>query len=319
MFVARTGPSRPARRDDLIDSLRGSGVTGMTHVITLLTNEWDRPYPPAMQEEALRALEAGKVLFFPDLAFSLQEPEAGFLSPATGTKSKNISLDVATGKLCGCSFGEAEARPLKAMMRRFADCSHALMSNLFPRFQAGLVKGRTSFRPVEIVGRSTSWRKDDTRLHVDSFPSWPVRDNRILRVFCNVNPERRRRTWRLGESFEKVAGRFLPFLPQPTPGSGELLRLFRITKSRRSAYDHFMLQLHDHMKADLDYQSSADQITYDFPAGSTWVLFTDQVSHASMTGQYLLEQTFYLPVDSMMDPAKSPLRVLERLTGRKLT
>jgi hypothetical protein len=80
-----------------------------------------------------------------------------------------------------------------------------------------------------------------------------------------------------------------------------------------------MLQLHDLMKADFQYQSEINHTTYDFPAGSTWMTFTDQVSHAVMTGQYLLEQTFYLPVASMMDQSKSPLRVLERLTGQKLT
>ncbi len=291
----------------------------MTDIINLFIQEWDWPCPAGMQEEALSALEEGHVLFFPRLSFSLEESEARFLSAATGSRSKNISLDVATGKLCGSSLSRTAARPLRVMMQRFAENSRELMLNLFPRFKAEVMQGRTSFRPVEIVGRATSWRKDDTRLHVDSFPSSPVRDERILRVFCNVNSEGRHRTWRLGESFEKVASRYLPSLPASAWGSSQLLRLFRITKSRRSAYDHLMLQLHDRMKADLDYQSSADQITYDFPAGSTWMAFTDQVSHAAMSGQFLLEQTFYLPVASMKDPSKSPLRVLERLTGRKLT
>jgi hypothetical protein len=80
-----------------------------------------------------------------------------------------------------------------------------------------------------------------------------------------------------------------------------------------------MLQLHDRMKADSDYQSQADQTTYDFPAGGTWMTFTDQVSHAATAGQYVLEQTFYLPVASMMNQSKSPLRVLECLTGQRLT
>jgi hypothetical protein len=80
-----------------------------------------------------------------------------------------------------------------------------------------------------------------------------------------------------------------------------------------------MLQLHDRMKADSDYQSQADQTTYDFPAGGTWMTFTDQVSHAAMAGQYVLEQTFFLPVASMMNQSKSPLRVLECLTGQRLT
>ncbi len=97
-----------------------------------------------------------------------------------------------------------------------------------------------------------------------------------------------------------------------------MLRWCRVTKSRRSAYDHFMLQLHDRMKADLGYQAEAEQIRYDFPPGCTWMVFTDQVSHAAMAGQYLLEQTLYVPVTSMQDHTRSPLRILERLTGRAL-
>ena len=60
-----------------------------------------------------------------------------------------------------------------------------------------------------------------------------------------------------------------------------------------------MLQLHDLMKADTAYQADAPQTAFDFPAGSSWIAFTDQVSHAAMAGQYQLEQTFLLPVEAM--------------------
>jgi hypothetical protein len=79
-----------------------------------------------------------------------------------------------------------------------------------------------------------------------------------------------------------------------------------------------MLQLHDLMKADNAYQRDAPQTAFDFPAGSTWMAFTDQVSHAAMAGQYQLEQTFLLPVDAMVSPERSPLRILERLMKRAL-
>ena len=72
------------------------------------------------------------------------------------------------------------------------------------------------------------------------------------------------------------------------------------------------------MKADLRYQTEVNQTTFDFPAGSTWMTFTDQVSHAAVSGQFLLEQTFYVPVACMDDQSKAPLRVLERLTGQNL-
>ena len=35
-------------------------------------------------------------------------------------------------------------------------------------------------------------------------------------------------------------------------------------------------------------------------------------------GRNALEQTFYLPVDAQRHPEMAPLRVLERLTGRRL-
>ena len=43
----------------------------------------------------------------------------------------------------------------------------------------------------------------------------------------------------------------------------------------------------------------------DLPAGSTWMTFTDQVSHAAMAGQYQFEQTFLLPVSG--DAGRQPL------------
>jgi hypothetical protein len=210
------------------------------------------------------------------------------------------------------------AETLRAFMQGFSASAADLVDRLLPRYRGQVTRGRASFRPAEIAGRETTWRKDDTRLHVDSFPATPSGGKRILRVFTNVNPDGRARSWRIGDDFEAVASRFAPQLRMPLPGSGRLLRLFRITKTTRSAYDALMLQLHDRMKADEDFQAHAQQTSVDFPAGSTWMAFTDQVSHAAMAGQYQLEQTFLLPVAAMSEPQRSPLRILERLTCRRL-
>jgi hypothetical protein len=204
------------------------------------------------------------------------------------------------------------------MLQRFSAAAASLVDALLPAYSGRLQRARASFRPAEIAGRQTTWRHDDTRLHVDSFPSTPVQGRRILRLFTNVNPEGWSRTWRIGEPFEAVAQRFAGKLRMPLPFSGALLELVRITKSRRSPYDALMLQLHDRMKADLAYQAKAEQTTVDFPAGSTWIAFTDCVSHAAMAGQYQLEQTFLMPVDAMQRPDRSPLRILERIKKRAL-
>ena len=115
-----------------------------------------------------------------------------------------------------------------------------------------------------------------------------------------------------------MAERFAAALRAPLPGATHVLRWLRVTKSRRSPYDAMMLQLHDRMKADEEFQRTCAQRSVDFPAGSTWMAFTDQVSHAAMAGQYQLEQTFLVAVDAMQDPRRSPLRVLEKIKGRRL-
>ena len=290
----------------------------MTTIINIPIADWSHECSPAIQEQALCGLEEGGVLFFPQLRFPLGEVESHFLSPSIAGKSKNVSFDIATGKLQGSSVGETERAQLKAMMERYATYSNDLLRRLLPHYKAGLIQSRTSFRPIEVAERPTSWRKDDTRLHVDSFPSSPVQDKRILRIFSNVNPQGQPRRWRLGGTFESVASRYLSSLSDPVGGVSQLLKLCGITKSRRSAYDHFMLQLHNRMKADQDYQLNTEQLNFELPAGSTWITYTDQVSHAAMAGQFCLEQTFYLPVTFMRDPSQAPLRVLERLMGRKL-
>jgi hypothetical protein len=290
----------------------------MTSVVSLPISIWDHQRSAADQEQAIHALEQGSVLFFPRLRFPIEELERPLLSPIIAAKSKNVSFDGSSGTLRGSSASEAELKLLHSMMQRFAASSRALLRGLLPRYDACLLQGRTSFRPVEIATRSTSWRKDDTRLHVDSFPSSPVQGKRILRVFSNVNPHGKNRTWRIGESFENVARRYLPASPGPVWGASRLFAMLGIIKGRRSAYDHFMLQMHDRMKADLDYQSQVDQIVFEFHAGSTWIAYTDQVSHAAVAGQHALEQTFYLPVACMQDPSQAPLLILQRLAGREL-
>jgi hypothetical protein len=278
---------------------------------------WSHSSSPGL--DMTEVLEAGDVVFLPNLRFVVEAHEALLFTPAILGTSKNASFDPSTGRLSGTTAAAADAATLESLMQRFSDAALALVRDVCPRYRSGVERRRASFRPAEIAGRVTTWRKDDTRLHVDSFPATPSGGRRILRVFTNVNPAGRARSWRVGGDFEAVARRFASRLRFPLPGAAHLLRFFRITKTKRSPYDALMLQLHDLMKADADFQARAPQTPIDFPAGSTWMAFTDQVSHAAMAGQYQLEQTFLLPVAAMSEPERSPLRVLERIMGRRLT
>jgi hypothetical protein len=290
----------------------------MSKVIALPHREWHGA-PAADAVPAVHAaLEQGDVVFCPELRFAVESNEGALFTPSILGSAKNASYDPAGDRLGGTTVSGAEKEALQRLMQRFSQAAAACVDQLLPSYRGQLVRARASFRPAEIAGRVTTWRKDDTRLHVDSFPATPSGGRRILRVFTNVNPEGRPRSWRIGDDFDAVARRFADRLRLPLPGLGVLLALVRVTKTPRTPYDALMLQLHDLMKEDQDFQARSPQTAVDFPAGSTWFAFTDQVSHAATAGQYQLEQTFLLPVTAMRTPERSPLRVLETLKDRRL-
>jgi hypothetical protein len=204
------------------------------------------------------------------------------------------------------------------MIGRFRNHAQTLVHSLLPRYASALRMAPTSYRPLQVESRTQSWRADDRRLHVDAFPSRPNYGERILRVFTNINPDGVARVWRVGEPFDAVAKRFLPRARPYVRWQAKALHALHVTKSLRSEYDHLMLQLHDGMKSDLAYQKEAPQVTKPFPPGSVWVCFSDQTSHAVMSGQYMMEQTLHLPAARQYDPEASPLAILTRLTGRSL-
>ncbi|MFL6651956.1 MAG: Kdo hydroxylase family protein [Sulfurifustaceae bacterium] len=282
-------------------------------------SQWADEVPdPADQLRALEAIENGDLLLLPRLTFALLKTERRFLDAGISDgRSKNISYDPTTAELRGTCLQGRDRDQLYAMVERFSQQARRLIETLFPFYAPHLQWGRASFRPCEVDDRPSSYRKDDRRLHVDAFPSRPNRGQRILRVFSNVNP-RRPRVWHIGEPFPAFAERFLPRVHPPLPGSAWLLERMGVTHGRRTDYDAIMLQLHDRAKADADYQRTGPQQEIVFPPGSTWIACTDQVLHAALSGQHLLEQTFQLEVEHMRHPERSPLRVLERLTGRRL-
>lgn len=282
------------------------------------------PSPTADETRQLAGeLELGKVLFFPRLGFEPTAAEIRFFDTRWLRGShKSASYDPAratgTDGLRGVRGLPADRREMGAMIGRFRAGALALVTALLPGYRSHLRIAPTSFRPADVEHHKLSWRRDDTLLHVDAFPSRPSRGERILRVFTNVHPGGTPRVWKIGDLFEDTAREFAPRVRLPLPGTSHVLELLRITKSRRSAYDHFMLGIHDRMKQDADYQRRPSHVVFRFPQGSTWICFSDQTAHAALSGQFMLEQPLYVPLDVLYFPERSPLRVLERVTARTL-
>jgi hypothetical protein len=235
-------------------------------------------------------------------------------------RSKNSSYNPNTGDTVGLVGAPEVVAGLGAVMARYAVWSHNLIAEFFPSYHGELEMGRTSLRRRSVQDEPPlSRRKDDRSLHLDAFTSQPVAGRRILRVFNNVDPTGAEREWAIAEGgFEGFAQRFRHRARRLLPGEAALLESLSLTKCRRTDYDQIMLGMHDAAKRDRDYQATAERRFVSFPAGATWLAFTDQTPHAAVSGQCALEQTFYVPVEALAEPASSPLRILERLWGAAL-
>ena len=288
-------------------------------ILRLDDTSWDEAPGVTSPQGFEAAVESGQVLWFPQLRFELLPGEARLLDPAVGdAKAKNISLRAEGDALRGASPSADDQAALRALLLRFRNQAMALVGRLLPHYRGRAKIGNASFRPYAVEGRQRSWRQDDSRLHVDAFPSNPSRGQRLLRVFTNLNPRGEPRVWRVGEPFEDFARRHVARIPRPLPGAAWAMHRLGVTKRRRSEYDHLMLQLHDRGKADLGWQRDSPQLTMPFPPGSSWVCFSDQVLHAVMSGQFMLEMTVLLQPEDLLTPQTSPLHVLQRLAGRTL-
>jgi hypothetical protein len=277
----------------------------------------DSDYPGSRDDFAIRLETAGLALL-PGQPFAVARGELDLVSPRwSDGRAKNISLSP-DGDVRGAVSEDAAGRRLASLMTRYRDWAETLIVEKTPRYRARLERGRTSLRTRDVAEGAESKRKDDRRLHVDAFASQPTGGRRILRVFTNVNPLGEERLWRVGEPFEAHAGRWAHRLRRPWPGEAWLLRRLGVTRATRTPYDALMLGLHDAAKLDDAYQREAPSRDLVLPAGASWIAYTDSLVHAAMRGRFMLEQTFYLPVDAMAAPETSPVRILERLVGRRL-
>src|SRR5262245_41383755 len=107
-------------------------------LIYLARPSWSGAASSADADEAERGIEAGQVLFLPELPFGCEPQETVLFTPAILGSAKNASFDPATGRLGGTSASGADAELLRLLIRRFSDSASALVEALLPKYR-GLI------------------------------------------------------------------------------------------------------------------------------------------------------------------------------------
>ncbi|HEV8306440.1 MAG TPA: Kdo hydroxylase family protein [Methylomirabilota bacterium] len=284
----------------------------------------------ARELEYCRVLEEGHILLFPRTPFELPEADRAFLLSQRQTDAryhKNIAYRPHRDRVTGVASRRVE--DVETLRRIFRDYSRrvvAFAGELFPTYARRWRIDFASFRPQEEAGRRLSQRARNDLVHVDSFPTRPSMGDRLLRVFTNINPAAPR-VWLTGGTLEELAARFATssgLLERARRGGlgrrlRGLARAVRLPVTIRSPYDDFMLSFHNFLKENAAYQQEDAKTRLVFPPGSTWIVFTDMVSHAVLSGQFALEQTVIVARESLALPEKAPIAILERLAGARLS
>jgi hypothetical protein len=287
---------------------------------------------PAQRDTRSRAcceqLERGQILFFREPPFDLPAEDREFLLSQQWTElrlHKNVSYRPGEDALKGVSGDDATVERLHSILRNYSEQVTDFATKFLAPYAGKWTLDFASFRPLEEERRGLPLHKRNDLLHVDAFPSRPTRGGRILRVFTNLNPVKPR-VWRTTQDFETLARQYaedagLQRFAEDSPVSrtvqnwGEKLG-FR--GAGRTPYDMFMLRFHDYLKENAEFQKDCPKTRIEFPPLATWLVYTDGVAHAAMSGQYALEQTFLVPPKALVAPEQAPYRILEKIAGRPL-
>lgn len=275
-------------------------------------------------------LEKGNILFFPKCPFDFPQEELDFLlsQKQTGAANrKNIAYKPQSNKITNVvALSEGQKVKMLGIMQNYSQKTMGFLSHLLAPYADKWKLDYASFRPFQEKGRQLRIRARNDLLHVDSFPSRPVHGDRILRFFTNINPLEKRH-WITSDPFETLARIFggtnkLPF-PQGVHKTflGRFIRALKKSAYKlglpitlRSPYDSFMLNLHNFLKENQEFQENCPKDYWEFPSHSCWAVFTDQVSHAAISGQYALEQTVIVPRLALVMPEIAPVSILEKIT-----
>ena len=248
-------------------------------------------------------LERGQILFFARPPFELPEADRSFLLNQRWTElrlHKNVSYRPSEDVLRGFSGDAGTTERLHSILRNYATRVLDFAAKFLMPYGGKWTVDFASFRPLEEQDRDLPLHKRNDLLHVDAFPSRPTHGGRILRIFTNLNPSKAR-IWSAMGDFEQLAR-----------DHAEEAGLFRFAENSvsqklqdwggklglrgmgRTAYDMFMLRFHDYLKENEAFQAECPATHLEFPPLSTWLVFTDGVAHAALSGQYALEQTLLI-------------------------
>ena len=282
------------------------------------------------------ALESNHIVFFPRSPIPL--PDEATLRYLRGDlpsrlKLKNISYHPEVDRIAGLEADAETGARLTGILRDHLSQVSAFLHQHIGHLTSDWTIGTCSFRPIQERGRNLKPHASNELVHIDAGAYGATDGDRILRFFVNFS-DHEDRVWATKGPIEQLVARFgreaglvdadgrlAVKLSKGAPDralSGVVGGLARLNPLARvldtSPYDRAMRRLHNYMKDDAAFrQDRRDYEEIRFPPYSAWMVFTDSVSHASVSGQFAFVTTVIVPRRNMKQPQFAPFNVLAAL------
>ena len=293
----------------------------------------------AGQYDLSDALEGGKIVYFPESPVELPAPEelVFFREELPKLlKLKNISYHPESGRVRGLDTDDPDiADRVHRTLVSVSDHIGDFLSKVAPSLTAGWTVGTCSFRPMQEKGRNLKPHASNELVHIDAGAYGATNGDRILRFFINVNPNEDR-VWATKGDFPQLYSRFGEAANiKPTHASKTYLQKRPWDHLRTgllnglasaglpeakildsSPYDRAMRKFHNYMKDTPSFQE--DRVGHEelrYPPFSAWLVFTDMVSHASLSGQFAFVHTSIVRLGNCRKPKLAPYNILRQSVG----
>ena len=280
------------------------------------------------------ALERGAIVYFPRSPVPLPSDDVlAFCREQLPKllKLKNISYYPEAGHVSGLDTDDQAVRQrVHIILVTMSNNIAAFLSRTAPRLTKGWTVGTCSFRPIQEKGRNLKPHASNELVHIDAGAYGATNGGRILRFFINVNPNEDR-VWATKGTFPELYRRYgAPAKIRPEHVTKNYLHKRPLDHLRTglvnglasvglpmakvldsSPYDRVMRQFHNFMKDTPSFQE--DSLGHEelrFPPYSAWMVFTDMVSHAVVSGQFCFVLTSIVQLNSCRMPELAPYNIL---------
>ncbi len=276
------------------------------------------------------ALERGSIIRFRECPFPPPPPKDIELlrdELPRQLNTKNVSYHPESDRVHGIKDNERLRVSAHRVLKAHSATVQAFLQRTIPHLVDNWTVGTSSFRPIQEKGRNLKPHASNELVHIDAGAYGATNGDRILRVFVNVNAHEDR-VWATKGTFAEVYTKYAEAagiagshrLEKSALGAlrTAMLRGLAATGVKEamvadsSPYDRLMRRFHNYMKDTPAFQArDADYREIRFPPGSAWMVFTDTASHASVSGQHALVNTFIVRLAQCRLPQIAPLNILQ--------